>query len=101
MELLFPALKEGKNCKIFLVSRLAQDPPTVLGTNQTCSPAHLYDQLLPNMQYFPNHWSMQIYFTSGIGPDIFFIWAAWGFFISILSKNKGFESGFLLKILTQ
>ena len=26
--------------------------------------------ILPNMQHFPNHWSMQIFLTSGIGPDI-------------------------------
>ena len=26
--------------------------------------------ILPNMQHFPNHCSMQIFLTSGIGPDI-------------------------------
>ena len=26
--------------------------------------------ILPNMQHFPNHWSMQIFLTSGIGLDI-------------------------------
>ena len=26
--------------------------------------------ILPSMQHFPNHWSMQIFLTSGIGPDI-------------------------------
>ena len=70
MEQLFPSLKEGKNCRMFLVLRLTQDPPTLFETNQTCSRAPPYAQILPNMQYFPNHRSMQICFTSGIGPDI-------------------------------
>ena len=70
MELLFPSLKEAKNCKMFLVLWLTQDPSIVFGTKQTCPPALFYAQFFPNMQYFPNHWSMQIFFTSGIDSDI-------------------------------
>ena len=44
--------------------------PTIFGTNQTCSPGRLFAQFLSNMKYFPNHWSMQNLFTSGIGLDI-------------------------------
>ena len=70
MELLFPSLKEGKNCKIWLVWRITHDPPTVFGRNQACSPAPLYAHFLPNIQYFANHWSMHTFFTSGIDPGI-------------------------------
>ena len=79
------------------------DPPTVFGTNQTCLPTSRFVQILPNMQYFSNQWSMQFFFTSGIGPDIlmkvfegyiiFLIWAA-----SVLFK--GFQSGALLNTIS-
>ena len=62
-------------------------PPPVFGTNQTCSPTSRFAQILPNLQHFTNHWSMQIFFTSLIGPDIlinvfedyiiFLVWAVW------------------------
>ena len=96
--------------KIFGVRRVTRnfpgvatppDPPTVFGTNQTCLPTSRFVQILPNMQYFCNQWSMQFFFTSGIGPDIlmkvfegyiiFLIWAATVLF-------KGFQSGALLKM---
>ena len=37
----------------------------------TCSPqiCNIFP-ILPNMQHFPNRWSMQIFLTSEIGPDI-------------------------------
>ena len=51
---------------------------------------------------------MQIFFISGIGPDIlitvleeciiYLIWAAWVLFFILLSKNKGFQSAALLKV---
>ena len=60
------------------------------------------------MQHFPNLWLMQIYFTSGIGPDIlmkvfkgyivFPIWETWVLLIFILNTNKGFRSRVLLKM---
>ena len=53
-------------------------------------------------------WSMQICFTSRIGPDIltkvfedyilYLNWAGWVLLIFILSKSKGFWSGALLKM---
>ena len=58
------------------------------------------------MQHFPNDWSMQIFLTSGIGPDILMkvfegplyslFWQADFCLIFILSKNKRFLSVALL-----
>ena len=70
LEIIFPSLKDGENCKTFLASRLVPDPPTIFGTNQTCLPTPRFAQILPSMQTFPNHWSMQIFLPSGIGSDI-------------------------------
>ena len=56
LEILFPSLKEGKNCKTFLASWLPQ----------ICN----IFPILPNTQHFPNRWSMQVFLTSGRGPDI-------------------------------
>ena len=36
LEMLFPSLKEGKNCKTLLVLWLTPESPTVFGTKQTC-----------------------------------------------------------------
>ena len=60
------------------------------------------------MQHFPNHWLMQIFLTSEIGPDILikvlkaalyslFRLAAFCL-IFTLSKNKDFRFGDLLKL---
>ena len=37
LEILFPNLHEGKNCKIFLRFWTSSDLAIVFGTNQTCS----------------------------------------------------------------
>ena len=84
LKILFPSLKEGKNRKTFLASRLPLD-----------------------MQHLPNHWSTQNFLTSGIGPDILMkvsegyiilLFLQAGFcLIFIFSKNKGFQSFDLLK----
>ena len=73
--------------QIFLGLQLPPDLPTVFGTNQTCSPTPCFARVVPNMQYFPNHWWTQLFFNSGKGPDIltnvlkdciiFLICAAW------------------------
>ena len=93
LKILFPSLKGGKYCKTFLASRLPQ----------ICN----IFSILPNMQHFPNHWSTQIFLTSGIGPDILMkvfegyiilLFRQAGFcLIFIFSKNKGFRSFDLLK----
>ena len=98
LKILFRNLKEGKNCTIFFASRLS---PTTFGTNQTYSPTPRIAQILPNTQYLPNHWSMQIFFTSGIGHDIlmkvfedfiiFLIWAAWVVFNVYLKQKQRFS----------
>ena len=42
---------------------MSPESPTVFWTNLTCLPAPRFCQILPNMQqYFPNHWSMEIFF---------------------------------------
>ena len=89
-----------KICKIYLVLLLPPDPPPVFGTNQTCSPTPHFVQILPILQHFTNHWSMQIFFTSVIGPDIlmkvfedniiFLVWAAWVLFNFYLKQKQRF-----------
>ena len=62
--------------------------------------------VMPNMQNVPNHCSMQIFFTSGLGPDILVngwkiaLYFLFGQFclVFITSKNQGFQSGALLKM---
>ena len=105
LEILFPSLKEGKNCKIFLALRLPPDPAIVFGANQTFSPSPCFTEIFLNMQHFPN--SMYIFITSGIGPDILsevfenYIHCSFGqagfCLIFIWSKNKAFRSGALLQ----
>ena len=73
------------------------DPSTVFETKQTSLATPRFPRFLPNMQYFPNHWSRPIFF-SGIGPDIlmsvledciiFLIWAALVLLNFCLIKNK-------------
>ena len=60
------SLNEGSNCKIFLGLHRLPDPPTVFGTNLTCLPTltSRFVWITPNIQqYFPNHWSIQVFFT--------------------------------------
>ena len=102
LQILFPSLNEGKNCNIFLGLQLPLNPrtPTVFGTNQTCLSTPCFAHIFPTIQYFPNHWLMHIFLTSGINLDIvmnmledciiFLIWAAW-VLIFISSKNKFFS----------
>ena len=69
---IFPEWLKSWEMKIFGVRRVTRnfpgvatppDPSTVFGTNQTCLPTSRFVQILPNMQYFSNHWSMQIFFN--------------------------------------
>ena len=63
-----------------------------------------FARIRPNMQYFPNNWSMQGFFNSGIGPDIlmnfltnciiFLIWAAWILFNFYLKQKQIFSKEF-------
>ena len=84
-------LNEEENCKSFLGLRHLPDHPTVFGTNLICLAMPRFARIFSNMQkYFPNHWSIQIFFISGIGPDIlmnmledcivFFKWEVWVLF---------------------
>ena len=76
-------------------------PPTAFGKTQTYSPTPHFGQILPNMQYFPNHWSIHIFFSSGIGANIlmkvfedfivFLIWAAWVVFNVYLKQKQRFS----------
>ena len=70
LETLFASLNEGKKCSIFLGLQLRRDPPNVFETNQICSPTTRFARILPNIKNFLHHWSMQIFFTSEIDPDI-------------------------------
>ena len=83
--------KEGKNCKIFLVLHRLGDSPTVFGTDLTYFPTSKFNCIFSSIQkYFHSHWSIRIFFTSGIGRDIlmnvfedcivFVIWTAWVLF---------------------
>ena len=54
-EKLFPSLKEGKNCKIFLMLFPDQNPQLYLGQTKIVS-QHLFAQILPNMQHYSDHW---------------------------------------------
>ena len=72
--------------------------PTIFGTNQTCLRTPRFVQILPNMQYFPNHWWLQIFFfTSAIGPDIlikvvtFLVWAACVLFNFYIKQKQKFS----------
>ena len=106
-EIMFPNLNQSNSCKIFLgwhKPRLRK-----FGINHTCSSTPYFARILPNMQkYFPNQWSMLIFFISGIGPDILMnvlegdiilpIYVVWVWLSFILSKNKVFQFEALLKI---
>ena len=64
--------------------------PSLHGTTQTCWPTPCLARILLNLQYFSNHWSMQVFFAFGICLDIlinvledyitFLIWVAWVLF---------------------
>ena len=104
----------------FLGVTISPRPPVVFGTNQTCLSTPVFARILPNMQYFPNHWSIQILFISGIGPDtlmnvleqwnMFLIWTVQNFYlkqkqrflvrsftenVSFISFHKGIGSRYL------
>ena len=81
----------------------------VLRTNQTCPPLPRFCSNLSQYAVIvPNHWSMQIFFTSGISPDIlmnvvedciiFVIWAVWAIFKFYL-KQKVFSMAIYWKRL--
>ena len=70
VEILFPRIHENKNSQIFLWWHWPSDPPNVFGTNHICSTTSLFAWTILNKQYFHNHWSVQIFFTSGISPNI-------------------------------
>ena len=66
-------------------------PPNKVRTNHICLPTPCFARTVLNMQqYFHNHRSVQVFFTSGIGPDILMnvpedciillVGAAWVFF---------------------
>ena len=99
LEILFPS--EGGKLQNFPGIVTPPDSPTVFGTNQNCLPTPCFAQILPNMQHFPNHSLMQIFFTSGIGPDIlmevfedyiiFLICAFWVLFNFYLKQKQWFS----------
>ena len=65
------SLNEGKICTIFLGLHCLPDPITEFEINLTCLPSPCFARILCNMQkYFSNHWSIQMFFTSGIGYNI-------------------------------
>ena len=89
---LFLSLNESKNSQLFLGWHRPSDPPppppNKFRTNHTCLPTPCFARTVLNMQqYFHNHRSLQIIFTSGIGPDILMnvledciillVWGAW------------------------
>ena len=99
---MFPSLKEGKNCNIFLELRLPpQIPQLYLGQTK------LFRQHLALLKFFPlcNIFSiivnLDFFFTSGIGPDILtkvfeyyiilLIWAAWVLFNFYLKQKQRFS----------
>ena len=63
-------LKWGGNLQNINAITSPSGPPTVFGRNQTRLPMLRIVHVLPNMQDFPNRWSMQTFFTSGICFDI-------------------------------
>ena len=51
--------------KLFLGLRFFSDFPTVFGTNLVCLPTPHFARIFFNIQnYFPNHWSIQIFLTA-------------------------------------
>ena len=87
--------KNFKNFKIFLASRLSPDPPPVFEINQTCLPTSRFAQILPNTQHFTYHWSMQTFYSSGIGPDI--LMEVLEYYIIFRLGRLGFYLIFILK----
>ena len=97
LEILFPSLKKGKKCTIFLGLGLSPDPPTVLG-------AKLFEKTLLSSDtsqyavFFRSLVKVDFFFTSGIGPVvlmkvfkeyiIFLIWAAWVLFNFYLKQKQ-------------
>ena len=81
----------------FLGLRLPPNPPIALETSQTCQPTPHFARILPNIQYFPNHWSTQFFY---IGDRSWYsdervwrfhyilYWVAWVLLIFVLRKNK-------------
>ena len=91
-----------KKSKIYLRLRRFPDLPTVFGTSLTSLPMPRFTWILPHMQkYFANHWSIQIFFTSGISPVIlmkvledcilFLIWTAWVLFKFYFKQEQQFS----------
>ena len=86
----FFKIKWGKKLQSFHGIMTCSRPQTVIGTIRICLPTPRSSRVLSNLQYFPNHWSMEILFASGIGPDIlinvvedciiFLIWVTWVLF---------------------
>ena len=104
----FPNLNESNTSQIFMRWYRHSDPQINLETNHTCSSTSRFARTVLNMQqYFHNHWSMHIFLL--LGEALIFWWmhlkiALYSLFrqpgfclIFILSKNKGFQSGTLLK----
>ena len=99
LQILFPSLNEGKNYKIFLGLQLPQDSNCIW--NKTYFPMPCFAWVLPNMKYFPNHRSLQIFFTSAIGPDILMnvledyiillLWTAWVLFDFYREQKQRFS----------
>ena len=81
--------------------------PSIIWTNQTCLPTSCFDEIVPSVQYFPNHWPMEIFFYFWDRPwysvetvlklNYIPYLGSQGFLIVILSKMKCFQSAALLK----
>ena len=61
--------KREKKWAKFLGVRTPSRPLYCIGTNQNCWKTPCFAQIFLNIQYSSNYRSMQIIFTSGIGPD--------------------------------
>ena len=94
MEILFPSLRKGKNWKIFLALQVPSDSQTVFRTNPTYLPTSRFAQ-----SPFPNHWSVQIFFTSEIPlnvlikvleDNIIILIGQPGYCLIFILSNKGF-----------
>ena len=102
--MLVRSLNEGKNCNIFLASRLPPDPPPsncirskpkLFAKTSLYSDSSQYARFCESLiNYF---WNRPWYSDESVWRLHYIpIWAAWVIFI--LSKNKGFQSEALLKM---
>ena len=109
MKLLFPSLKERKDCKICLVLRLKPRPPNCIWDKPNLFASTSLCSVSPQYVKYP------IFFQSLVNADFFYFWdrlwysdeSVWKLYvyslfgqprfslIFIWSKNKGFESGVL------